>query len=126
MILGIGCDLIEVERISTAIEKGGFVERVYTPMRKNNFVPTNRACLNTKACGRFSAKEALVKALGTGFRQGSFQDIEILDDSLGKPKINLYGQFCKIAESMGVSKMHVSDLESRECMAMAQVFWKNK
>jgi holo-[acyl-carrier protein] synthase len=120
MILGIGCDLIEVERIRTAIEKGGFVERVYTDAEKQFCTNKQGLPKYESYAARFSAKEAFVKALGTGFRQGSFQDIEILDDSLGKPKINLYGNFAKLAKSMGVSKMHVT-LSHVSAMAMAEV-----
>lgn len=82
----VGIDIVEVERIKKAIEKNSkFIEKIFTKkeieyceMRKNKY-----ECY----AGRFSAKEALSKALGTGFRDLSFLDIEILNDKLGKPEI---------------------------------------
>lgn len=86
MILGIGNDIIEVARIKASIERyqTRFLDRLFTP-REQGY------CLNRKDpalhfAGRFAAKEAIVKALGTGFSQGlTWLDIEIYNDEKGKP-----------------------------------------
>ena len=90
MILGIGSDIIEIARIKKNIEcyRGRFLNRIFTVAEQNY-------CLNRKEpsvhfAGRFAAKEAIVKALGTGFIRGiSWQDIEILPDEKGKPVVKL-------------------------------------
>ncbi len=90
MIKGIGNDIIAIERIQSSIDHHGqhFLDRVFTPAEQ-------AYCLKYKDsarhfAGRFSAKEAVVKALGKGFREGiGWQDIEILNDPLGKPYLRL-------------------------------------
>jgi len=89
MIKGIGIDIIEIDRIAKAIEKKGFIERIFT----RNERP--KAAKPTFYAGRFAAKEAVVKALGTGFRGITWQDIEVLSDSLGKPYITLSPEVAK-------------------------------
>ena len=86
MIKGIGIDIIEIERIAKVIERRGthFIKRIFT---RNEERSGDHAI--TYYAGRFAAKEAVVKALGTGFRGISWQDIEILNDSLGKPYVTL-------------------------------------
>ena len=83
----IGVDIVEVTRIKNAIEKNnGFLEKVFT--KKEIEYCEKRKNKYQSYAGRFSAKEAFVKALGTGFNdEVSFKDIEILNDELGKPNI---------------------------------------
>ncbi len=90
MIKGIGIDIIELDRIAKAIERQGqpFIERLFT---LNEQKPQDASSVAYYA-GRFAAKEAIVKALGTGFRGISWHDIEILSDSLGKPYVTLSPQ----------------------------------
>ena len=85
MIVGIGNDIIEIERIEKAISKEGFKAKVFTQREIENIVKRgNRA--ETYA-GIFSAKEAISKAIGTGVREFSLTDLEILNDDLGKPYV---------------------------------------
>ena len=88
-IYGIGTDIIEISRIETSINRTKtFKEKVYT---KNEIehIEKKRNPYASYA-GRFAAKEAVSKALGTGVRNFSLRDIEILNDELGKPNIILY------------------------------------
>ena len=88
-IYGIGTDIIEILRIETSINRTKtFKEKVYT---KNEIehIEKKRNPYASYA-GRFAAKEAVSKALGTGVRNFSLRDIEILNDELGKPNIILY------------------------------------
>ena len=81
MILGIGNDIVEIARIEKAISNEKFKKRVYT--EKEIEITEKKG---SKAA-RFSAKEAISKALGTGVRDFNLTDIEILNDELGKPYV---------------------------------------
>ena len=94
MIVGIGNDIIEIERIEKAISKEGFKNKVYTQRELENIEKRgNRA--ETYA-GIFSAKEAISKAIGTGVREFSLTDLEILNDDLGKPYVAVSEKLDKI------------------------------
>jgi holo-[acyl-carrier protein] synthase len=89
-IIGIGNDIVEVERIEKAINKSkAFCERVYT-QSEISYAEKKKNKYETYA-GRFCAKEAVSKAFGTGIRDFSMKDIEILNDNLGKPYVKLWG-----------------------------------
>ena len=97
MIIGIGNDIIEIERIEKAILKEGFKNKVYTQRELENIKKRgNRA--ETYA-GVFSAKEAISKAIGTGVREFSLTDLEILNDDLGKPYVVVSERLDKIIKS---------------------------
>jgi holo-[acyl-carrier protein] synthase len=97
---GVGTDIIEIGRIEKAIEKyrQRFLDRIFTEAEQ-------RYCLKYKLsarhfAGRFAAKEAIVKALGTGFKDGiSWLDIEITNDHTGKPTVKLSEQIQKSLNS---------------------------
>ena len=96
MIVGIGNDIIEIERIEKAISKEGFKAKVFTQREIENIVKRgNRA--ETYA-GIFSAKEAISKAIGTGVREFSLTDLEILNDDLGKPYVIVSDKLNKIIQ----------------------------
>ena len=96
MIVGIGNDIIEIERVEKAISKEGFIAKVYTQREIENIVKRgNRA--ETYA-GIFSAKEAISKAIGTGVREFSLTDLEILNDDLGKPYVIVSDKLKKIIQ----------------------------
>lgn len=82
--LGIGNDIIEIKRIEKAIQKESFIKKVYT---KKEIEHINSKGVNKveSYAGKFAAKEAISKALGTGVRDFSLLDMEILNDNLGKP-----------------------------------------
>lgn len=88
MILGIGNDIIEVSRIKANMERYGkrFLDRIFTEHEQNYCLNKKEPSINFAA--RFAAKEAVVKALGTGFSQGiNWLDIEIRNDDKGKPYV---------------------------------------
>ncbi|WP_448821090.1 holo-ACP synthase [Cetobacterium sp.] len=87
--VGIGNDIVEIERISKAIEKKGFKERVFTAKEIAQIQAKGNK--TESYAGRFSAKEAISKALGTGVRGFNLIDIEILNNALGKPEVILKG-----------------------------------
>lgn len=116
MILGLGNDLIEVNRIEKAIQREGFLTRYFTEEEINMF--TKRHLNPQVVAGNFAAKEAVSKALGTGIRQFGLRDIEVLRDHLGKPYINLYHGAEETAKACGIAKWHVT-ISHLETMAMA-------
>ena len=108
MIFGIGTDIIEVERIRGFINKGeAFKARVFTE-QEIAYSDSFRDPAPFYAA-RFSAKEAFVKALGTGFTSGiGFNQIEVYHVELGKPEIRLIGKAKEVADQKGITKIHVS------------------
>ena len=97
MIVGIGNDIIEIERIEKAISKEGFKNKVYTQRELENI--EKRGDRVETYAGIFSAKEAISKAIGTGVREFSLTDLEILNDDLGKPYVVVSEKLDKIIKS---------------------------
>ena len=97
MILGIGNDIIEIERVEKAILKEGFKNKVYTQKELENI--EKRGNRTETYAGIFSAKEAISKAIGTGVREFSLTDLEILNDDLGKPYVVVSEKLDKILKT---------------------------
>jgi holo-[acyl-carrier protein] synthase len=114
MIIGIGTDIIEVERIRKHIEAGfGFREKVFTQKEIAYCESKTNKAQNYAA--RFSAKEAFLKAVGTGLRHGlSFTDIEVINDELGKPEMILHNQAEELITKMGVTNIQISMTHLRD------------
>ncbi|HMD54905.1 MAG TPA: holo-ACP synthase [Phycisphaerae bacterium] len=108
-ILGHGVDLVEITRIAEMIERHGehFLNRCFTPAEQEYCSSYKDA--GPHYAGRFAAKEAIVKALGTGFRgQINWTDMEILPDTEGRPILTLQGHIREAAGELGISHWHVS------------------
>ena len=97
MIVGIGNDIIEIERIEKAISKEGFKNKIYTQRELENI--EKRGNRTETYAGIFSAKEAISKAIGTGVREFSLTDLEILNDDLGKPYVVVSEKLNKILKN---------------------------
>ena len=121
MILGVGVDIEEVERLKAAIERHGrrFLDRVFTP---GEIAYVDHAANRfQRYAARFAAKEAAMKAIGTGWAEGvRWQDIEIVNSESGRPEMKLSGKAAEIAASLGCRAVHVS-LSHTKRMAIAQV-----
>ena len=125
MILGTGIDLAEVDRIRQAIERHGqrFVERVYTPgeiayvdRKANRF---------ERYAARFAAKEAGMKALGTGWSRGvRWRDIEVVRPKGQRPTIQFHGEAAAIAAQLGTKNIALSLTHTSE-EALAHVILEN-
>jgi len=121
VIVGIGTDLAEVDRIRDAIERHGvrFVERVYTPA-EIAYVE-RKANRFERYAARFAAKEAGMKAIGTGWRRGvRWQDFEVTNLPSGKPTLALHGIAAEIAAKLAVRNISLS-LTHTAAQAMAVV-----
>ena len=120
MIIGTGIDIVKNSRIKNLIKKYGerFLNKVYTEaeisycQQKINSAPSFAA--------RFAAKEAVLKALGTGMRKNSWQDIEVLNNELGKPEVNLSAKTKMKAEELVVSSIFLSISHEKE-YSIAQI-----
>ncbi len=109
MIVGVGTDMVEMERVRKACGKQVFEKRVYTEEERR------QAGSNvSRLAGDFAVKEAVAKALGTGFRGFMPGDIEVLRDELGKPYVKLYGGALRRAEELGIGHVHVSITNTKE------------
>lgn len=91
MILGVGTDLCEIARMQKSMENPRFVPRVCTPAERERLAPLCPERRAERLAGLFAAKEAVAKALGTGFAGFGFADIEILAEENGRPTARLTG-----------------------------------
>lgn len=108
-ILGIGTDIIEVERIGRMIERHGdlFLTRVYTAGEIEYCSP--RKARAQHYAGRWAAKEAVLKTLGTGWARGiQWTDIELMNEYGGKPKIVLHNRAAEVAQERGITEIQIS------------------
>lgn len=107
MILGIGTDLIEVARIKKNLDNANFLKKVFTAkeLELSEFKQSKEQSL----AARFAAKEACMKALGTGWTEGiSFHEIEILNDEQGTPIVRLMGKALQKARDLEVKVIHAT------------------
>jgi holo-[acyl-carrier protein] synthase len=125
MIVGLGVDIAEVDRMQAAIERRGetFLKRVFTP-GEIAYCERHRAKFERYAA-RFAAKEATMKALGTGWGDGvRWVDLEVKRDAKGKPTVVLSGRAREIADRMGVRNISLSLTHSGNT-AFAQVIFED-
>ena len=125
MIVGLGLDIAEIDRIEAAITRHGapFLDRLFTPDEiaycerfKNRY---------ERYAGRFAVKEAAMKALGTGWSRGvRWRDIEVTREPSGKPALRLQGAAREFADRMGVKHISVTITHSGN-LALAQVIFEN-
>jgi holo-[acyl-carrier protein] synthase len=121
MIVGTGVDLAEVPRIRASIERFGpkFVERIYTAA-EIAYVD-RKANRFERYAARFAAKEAGMKAIGTGWRHGvTWQDFEVANLPSGRPTLRLHGVAARVAEKLGVRTVSLSLTHTAE-LGMAHV-----
>jgi holo-[acyl-carrier protein] synthase len=125
VIVGLGLDIAEIDRIEAAITRHGapFLERLFTPAEvsycesyKNRY---------ERYAARFAVKEAAMKALGTGWRRGvRWRDIEVTREPSGKPGLRLEGVAREFADRLGVKRISVSITHSGN-LALAQVIFES-
>jgi holo-[acyl-carrier protein] synthase len=109
MIIGSGVDLCEVDRIKSAIARYGrrFVERIYT--EREIAYAERKANLYERYAARFAAKEAGMKAIGTGWRGGiTWHDFEVINLPTGRPTLQFHGKAAEIAQKLGVENVSLS------------------
>lgn len=108
-ILGHGVDIVVISRIERMVAEHSslFLERIYTPDELRYCMDARRPAI--RLSGRFAAKEAVLKVLGTGWRGAiTFRDIETLPDELGKPYVVLHRATAKLAGQLGIDRILIS------------------
>ena len=121
MIVGTGVDIAEVARIRDAVGRFGerFLKRVFTPEEVRYC--TSKANTEERLAARFAAKEAAMKAIGTGLRHGvTWQDVEVVRHLGGRPGLRLSGKAAEFAAALGCQRIHLS-LSHTEDQAIAHV-----
>ena len=121
MILGVGTDLAEVPRIKRSIDRYGdrFLNRIYT--QAEWAYASRKANAAERFAARFAAKEAGMKAIGTGWRRGvTWKDFEVVNEPSGRPTLVLSGVALRVATQMGTRRISVSLTHTSE-MAFAVV-----
>jgi len=119
MIIGIGIDLVKIDRIDKAGKHGGFLERIFTD-REREYCSRQKFAAQHYAA-RFAAKEAVLKAIGTGWSAGiKWTDMEVLHGAGGGPVVNLSGRVKDLMDLKGVKQVLLS-YSHDEGFAVAQV-----
>ncbi len=127
MIIGHGVDIMSTKRIEKAIQRFGdqFVSRIYTHYERTGIEKLKKHAPQLYTA-YWAAKEATMKALGTGNRRGvRFIDIEVRHESSGKPYIQLYGVSKQRAEKMNVNTINVSMSHLNEIATASVIFESN-
>ena len=122
MVLGLGTDLIEIERVQQSIDRFGerFMQRLFTPGEIAYCLRKKKRAAESFAA-RFAAKEAGAKALGTGISRGiSWKEIEVRREAGERPTLHLSGRAAERAAAMGVRRVQLS-LTHSHALAMAVV-----
>jgi holo-[acyl-carrier protein] synthase len=121
MIVGIGTDLAEVARVRRSIARWGdrFLNRIYTP--RERAYAASKANSAERLAARFAAKEAGMKAIGTGWGRGvTWKDFEVVNEPSGRPTLRLTGVAKQVAGHLGVQQISISLTHTAE-MAFAIV-----
>lgn len=103
----IGTDIVEIDRIAKACSKEHFLQRVFTPL-EIDYAKSRGKQEFASLAGMYAAKEAYVKALGIGFRKGTWQDMEVRRDEWGAPYLVRTGYFKEYELSLGISEVSLS------------------
>lgn len=109
-IVGHGVDLVRVPRVADLIERHGlrFLNRIYT-QREQAYADARPKRRVEHLAARFAAKEAILKALGTGLSGGiSWTEAEVINEPSGRPTVQLHGKALVVAEGLGISTWHIS------------------
>ncbi|MEE9271141.1 MAG: holo-ACP synthase [Candidatus Krumholzibacteria bacterium] len=123
MIRGIGIDSIELARIERVYREYGerFLNRIYAPeeqayaLRYKDPIP--------RLAARFAAKEACMKALGTGWNNGvRWKDIVVVNTAMGKPELRISGRAREYLENLSANRVHLSITHSREQATVVVIF----
>lgn len=125
--VGHGIDLIECKRVATMCARHGerFTGRILTA-REREYVHQYRDPVE-RIAGRFAAKEAILKVLGTGWvGQIAWTDIEILNDEAGAPSVSLAGECARLAESRGIARVLVSITHTKTYAAASAIGLGNR
>jgi len=109
-IISHGIDLVDCARLQESIDRQGdrFLNRIFTESEREYCLGRKKGQIQSFA-GRFAVKEAVMKVLGTGWAKGiAWTDIEVRNETNGRPVLCLHGECRRIAEDMGIEEIHIS------------------
>jgi len=121
-ILGHGLDLVECARVAKVFENHGerFIDRILTPAEQERAKQYKDPI--SFIAGRFAAKEAILKMIGTGWRGGiAWTDMEVLPDSLGRPIVTLTGETARLAAQLGIQRILLSVTHTEQHAAASAI-----
>ncbi|MBN2711850.1 MAG: holo-ACP synthase [Planctomycetes bacterium] len=127
MIIGTGVDIVDIARIAEMRERQGerFFERIYTE-GEVAYCMERKKNSDQSLAARFAAKEAAMKAFGTGWSEGiGFRTIEVVREGDGAPRLVFHGKAAELAQKLGVSTAHLS-LSHTDNIAIAQVVFESE
>lgn len=113
LIIGIGTDMIEIDRVLKACTKKRFLEKYYTEKEIELYEIDHK-----KAASNFAVKEAVSKVFGTGFSHISPKEIEVLRDDKGKPFVRLYGKALQYAKNCNIKMIHISITNTKKYVSV--------
>jgi holo-[acyl-carrier protein] synthase len=118
VIVGVGIDLVEIERIRRLLERNGdaFLGRILQADEQRG-----RSGTPEHVAGLFAAKEAVMKALGTGMAGAAFSEIQIWHADSGQPNVRLHGDTAERAEALGATSWHISITHNRTSAAAVAI-----
>ena len=121
MIFGVGLDLIEIERIEGLLKRNGppFLERILHPREISDRLDKRDGPAHV--AGLFAAKEAVMKALGTGMAGAAFAEIEIRHTQAGQPLVELHGETREAARAAGVTSWQLSITHNKTIAAAVAI-----
>jgi len=121
VIAGLGLDLVEISRVAESLERHGpaFAERILHPDEDKSRISAAEGA--THLAGLFAAKEAVMKALGTGMAGAAFKDIAILNRPGGEPHVRLSGRALETADRRAIRDWHISITHSRTMAAAVAI-----
>ena len=125
MIIGLGIDVMEVARMQRTIERYGeqFLNHVFTPQEQAD--APKGAGKPSYYAGRWAAKEAVAKALGTGIGQYcGWTDVQVRRDGVGKPQIELAGAAARTSKQIGADSIHISISHERHLACASAILEK--
>lgn len=123
-IVGIGTDIVEIERMEAVVSRTGakIARRILSPNELLQYQQHNKPV--RFLAKRFAVKEAVSKAFGTGIRNGlTFSQVEVCNDALGKPSLQLIAQAAELASRLKITRMHVT-LADERCYVYAMVIFE--
>ena len=109
MVLGTGTDILKIQRIRIALktdDRGSFVRKTFTPEERRQAEERSDPALYYAT--RFAGKEAVFKCFGVESGSLRLNDIEIIASETGQPKVNLYGDFARLASEKGIRRIEIS------------------
>lgn len=125
-LVGVGIDVVEIDRIAAVLARYGarFLARVYTPAEVQRCGRRRHGQQQACLAGRFAAKEAVMKALGSGNRGVGFREIAVINHPGGRPGVVLSGRALERARQLGVDGLSISISHGRDVAVAVALAWR--